>query len=881
MPWSLQTVGSTIFYIPGGSNLPLAGAGTIATNNNGTIIMVGRGTNSIAAYDISGGTWSIPSTIFSTTGRSVAVGNNKYVAVGEGGNTFAITNNGTTWGTIASPPFSTAGYDIVYAGSTWVAVGTGTNSVAYFNGTSWISINNGVGRDYTSKNYTLRYTLNSDTVSGTRLLNDATGIYDASLVNGATINAFSKYGGGSLYVNNTGGWSAATTKHVLLPTIDISSSGFTVSLWIYPINTDSFVFEFKDGTSNGMLFQVVSDLTLRLYPNLGQGASFLQSSSTITSNQWTHCCITISSAQFISIYANGVLYASGTSPVNVFGTKSTSILGSSTLPNTSFNGYIDEFITYPRAISAAEVSNLYNSSSLSTGYGLYYDASVPRLWATGVGLNQIAYASAATGPWTGAAIANMTQVNAIGKVTISTGTIVTVGYGNTSAIGAYSTNYTASPPTFTNISKTFASLTSTGGAAIAYGNGTFVWGGSGSASGNSLASSTDGGLTWTGRGFPSVFCNRVIYANGKFMAFALYANSVVTSSDGISWSATTSTNLPASSRSGFYDSVNGVWYVTGGSGSTVPVYISKSIDNGSNWSIDVSFSTRVGSSNSFGDYLTQIRAIGMNGSTIIVAGLLSNPTTSSNKIIRTPDRGVSWSLITGTTMYFANEVKYNGGVWLCGGNNASNSTILYKSENDGASWTSILSNTSTSMTSVSGIHSDGTRWYISGGGAAGKQFAYSLNNNPSSLSDFLFVSSITMGGGDIAGPPASQLYVAGGIGTNNLQKSSDGTTWASVTSPFSVAVNDVKNNGTYWVAVGEGGNTIATSSDGTIWTGRGTATFSIRGNKVRWNATQNKWYAVGEGGNTLAASTDGTGSAWTGITTTGYVDISGMGLAFN
>ncbi len=196
MPWSLQTLASTVYYIPSIIILPLSGAGSV-TSGGGTIIMVGRGTNSIASYDIATGTWSLSSTIFSSSGRSISYGNQKYVAVGEG-NRIAISNDGSTWGIISSPPFSGAGYDIVYAGSTWVAVGQGTNSVAYFDGTSWISINNGVGRDYTSKNYTLRYTLNSDTVLGTRLLNDATGIYDASLVNGATISAFSKYGGGSL-----------------------------------------------------------------------------------------------------------------------------------------------------------------------------------------------------------------------------------------------------------------------------------------------------------------------------------------------------------------------------------------------------------------------------------------------------------------------------------------------------------------------------------------------------------------------------------------------------------------------------------------------------------------------------------------------------------
>lgn len=654
MPWSLQTVGSTIFYIPGGSNLPLAGTGNIGTNSNGTIIMVGRGTKSIAVYNITGGTWSIPSTLFSTTGRSVAVGNSKYVAVGEGTNTFAITNNGTTWGTIASPPFSTAGYDIVYAGSTWVAVGTGTNSVAYFDNqtSTWVSVSNGI----------------------------------------------------------------------------------------------------------------------------------------------------------------------------------------------------------------------------TSGYGLFYDATVPRIWATGLGTYNIAYASAANSTWTGVAITGMTQVNAVGSGG-GTGKMITVGYGNSLSIGAYSTNYTASPPTFTNLDISFGNLKTTGGQGIAYGNGTWVWGGSGNAGGNSLASSTDGGITWTGRGYQSSYASRVIYANNIFVVFALVANGVATSGNGILWTNKTHVNLPQSSRSGCYDSATNTWYVTGGPTTSV---ISKSTDNFTSASV-VAVTTTPG----FNGYVSQVRGIDVSGNTIIATGLFTAPSNYGPRIVRSVDSGSSWSQISGRNMNYGNEVKYNKGVWLCGGNNVSGDTILFKSIDDGYSWSTVLANTTASMISVNGIYSDGTRWYISGAGAAGYQFAYSKDNNPLSISDFSFVSNITMGGGDIAVSPASQLYVAGGIGTNNLQTSSNGTSWTSVTSPFSVAVNDVKNNGTTWVAVGEGGNTIATSSNGSSWTGQGTATFSIRGNKVRWNSTQNKWYAVGEGGNTLVASTDGTGTSWTSINTTGYVDISGMGLAFN
>jgi hypothetical protein len=894
MPWSLQTLATIVYYIPlvpSAPILPLSGAGSV-TSGGGTIIMVGRGTNSIASYDIATGTWSLPSIIFSSSGHSVAYGNQKYVAVGEGTNTVAISNDGLTWGTISSPPFSGAGYDIVYAGSTWVAVGQGTNSVAYFDGTSWISINNGVGRDYTSKNYTLRYTLNSDTVSGTRLLNDATGIYDASLVNGATINAFSKYGGGSLYVNNTGNWNAATTQHVRLPTINITSSGFTVSLWIYPINTDSFVFDFGVGSSYGMTLQVVPNLNLRLFPNGAIGGNFVQSSSSITLNQWTHCCIIVTSSEFISIYANGVLYVSQQSPVSVFGTKTTSILGSSLLTNPSFNGYIDEFITYPRAITAAEVADLYNSSSLSTGYGLYYDASVPRLWATGAGLNTMAYASAANGTWTGSLISNMTQVNAVGSSTLLP-TMVVVGYGTSvvngnSPLAVYSTNYSSVSPTYTSTTRLLRDISCSGGDALAYGNGIFVWGGTPGTGGSAIATSRDNGISWT-RASQSLtnLVNKIMYIGGKFYAVGnrvgTSAGTVITSIDGSNnWVSLQNRGVnydPFASNGGQgigYNDISNTILICG----LGNPQIIRSSNLGGSWT------TVAGAL-----FTTGARAIGYGNGVWVATG------NTGNVIARSVNDGTSFTLLT-TTINGplnipvggkTNDVKFNRdiglttGTWLVGYNNSVGNVILSKSRDNGVTWSSLFNNTAGSMTSVNRIYSDGTKWYISGAGAVGFQFAYSNANNPSGISDFTFISqhsgvSWSMGGGDIA-VSTSTLSIAGGIGTNNLQLSYDGNTWSSTTSPFSVAVNDVKNNGSLWVAVGEGGNTIATSTDGTTWTGRGTSTFSLRGNKVRWNSAQSRWYAVGEGTNTLASSTDGI--TWTGISTTGFVDVSGMGLTFN
>lgn len=869
MPWSLQTVGSIMYYIP--NIIPgIVGTGSV-TSGGGTIIMVGRGTNSIASYNIGTGTWSLPSTIFSSSGRSVVYGNQKYVAVGEGTNTIAVSNDGSTWTEISSPPFSGAGYDIVYAGSTWVAVGQGTNQIAYFDRSSWITINNGIGKDYTFK-----YAFNSTNVSGTSV-STLDGSFNATLMNSASINTtIYKYGSGSLYVNNTANWNASTTQYLKLPTFDLPAGGFTIGLWIYPLTNlqQVYIFDFATAAainSNNMIFHINPNNKLNIFPNIQSNSTSYSTTGAVTANQWSHYCVTIDSAKIIKLYLNGALdTTAGPYPGTVSGTKTFTNLGSTYYPNVGFKGYIDDFVIYPRVLTDTEVSNLCNNAILSTKsvYGLYYDASVPRLWATGSGLNTIAYSSAASGTWAGSTIANMTQVNAISSIGVA-GAMVNVGYGNSSALATYSTNYSSASPTFTNSTTTYANLSNgtNGGAAVAYGNGVFVWGGSSASAsaGNSLAYSTNNGATWTGVTSSyslSTYNYRIVFGNGKF--YATGGGNVCTSTNGTSWSADSNANAKVTStRACYYDITTNTWYIGGNNGA-----IAFSTDNGATWGNKTALNT--------GNILS-VRGIARNPSTTILIATGFSPTVN-DKIARSTDSGTSWTIIPNTTMSYGNDIKYNNGVWLLGGSYAA--AILYKSIDDGSNWTQVLANTSVKMTSVNCMYNDGTKWYISGSGANYFQFAISTNNSPSSISDFTFITNNTMGGGDIAVSSSSLLYVAGGIGTNNLQRSSNGTTWSSVTSPFSVAVNDVKNNGSLWVAVGEGAShTIATSSDGTTWTGRGTTTFSIRGNKVRWNSAQGKWYAVGEGTNTLASSSDGI--TWTGISTTGYVDVSGIGLTFN
>jgi len=120
-----------------------------------------------------------------------------------------------------------------------------------------------------------------------------------------------------------------------------------------------------------------------------------------------------------------------------------------------------------------------------------------------------------------------------------------------------------------------------------------------------------------------------------------------------------------------------------------------------------------------------------------------------------------------------------------------------------------------------------------------------------------------------------RLYIATGPGT--IARSSNGTVWSSVASPFTTQTSAVAYNGSLWVAGGSGTYSVAYSTDGIAWTGVSIAGVSAIAS-VAWGA--GRWVAVGTGTNTLAVSADGI--AWTPYApgVSGFFDTSGNGVAW-
>ncbi|MBI2658548.1 LamG domain-containing protein [Candidatus Woesearchaeota archaeon] len=153
--------------------------------------------------------------------------------------------------------------------------------------------------------------------------------------------------------------------------VDLGMSNFTtryatIEAWIYPknlIGTTQGIVTKSASSDNGFQLRIESS-TIRWYsPDTTPTFSFLSSSS-LRNNTWTYVVGTFDGST-AKIYLNGVLDASSSAAFTGFfsnGTKPQRILigaRDASVPDTPFNGIIDEVKIYKRALAAEEVRTHY------------------------------------------------------------------------------------------------------------------------------------------------------------------------------------------------------------------------------------------------------------------------------------------------------------------------------------------------------------------------------------------------------------------------------------------------------------------------------------------------------------------------------------------
>jgi len=192
--------------------------------------------------------------------------------------------------------------------------------------------------------------LHCDGTNGSQTFTDSSSSPKTVTANGnaQVSTSTKKYGTGSLALDGSGDYlSVASTSGQL------GSGNFTVECWVYLISrVSSYPCIWGNYTSFGSgsfaLFAGHNSGTTTKY-NLAVDGSFpfIQSTSSITYNQWTHIAVVRNGTgtNNVTLYLDGVANGSGTTTATLNGTSGVSYIGTTgdDIANGYLNGYIDDF----------------------------------------------------------------------------------------------------------------------------------------------------------------------------------------------------------------------------------------------------------------------------------------------------------------------------------------------------------------------------------------------------------------------------------------------------------------------------------------------------------------------------------------------------------
>ena len=225
-------------------------------------------------------------------------------------------------------------------------------------------------------NMTIFYDFDTS-LNGTLIQNMATGNYDATLTNGATIdtvNQRSGFGTGCLATNIS---TALNHQVVINPLSAFFNSSFSFSVWIKPNPANpgnmQSIFDFADTPeiySNTIALAISTSGFL--VPIINSTQITLSTNNTVINQGWQHIVWNVSSQSNVitsTVYINGVVQGSpnilsGTS-FNI-GTRARAFIANSnnTSSTQDYAGYIDNFRFYSgKTLSYAEIYQLYTSQS--------------------------------------------------------------------------------------------------------------------------------------------------------------------------------------------------------------------------------------------------------------------------------------------------------------------------------------------------------------------------------------------------------------------------------------------------------------------------------------------------------------------------------------
>jgi len=193
-------------------------------------------------------------------------------------------------------------------------------------------------------------------------------------VNDATVTGTLTYSSTN-YVMDGGAMFTSTTAYIGLPTMTMSSNGFSITLWYYfTASPSARIFEFSNSYANAFMIWIgdPNSYTPRYQDNVTGGAAY---SRPMTVNKWYHFAVVLSpTLNTAQIYVNGIPSASIPTTYSTVSsiTRANNMLGYNYQSGGAFAaGYDDVRIYNGTVLTAAQVATIFNFKS-SGPLGNYY-----------------------------------------------------------------------------------------------------------------------------------------------------------------------------------------------------------------------------------------------------------------------------------------------------------------------------------------------------------------------------------------------------------------------------------------------------------------------------------------------------------------------------
>jgi len=146
---------------------------------------------------------------------------------------------------------------------------------------------------------------------------------------------------------------------------------FSVSMWVKFENVSGDKCLFAQGANAGT-FQATGYVVRnnnQVYHNNYGAADFFSGSFTFSADVWTHIAFSYNSTSNVhTMYINGSSAGTLTKEIALQSNNTGGCIGADQLGGTKFKGEIDQTRIFNKAISAAEVTTLYNENSLVASY---------------------------------------------------------------------------------------------------------------------------------------------------------------------------------------------------------------------------------------------------------------------------------------------------------------------------------------------------------------------------------------------------------------------------------------------------------------------------------------------------------------------------------